>query len=90
MANRLLDHNPRQFPVTRQSNLSQEFWYFTEYVRRYGHVKDAVGFGTPCLFKLRTVFTQDRIRLQLHEIALLITNMPCKLAPLTGFYYPLT
>ena len=56
VADRFLDHNPRPFPVTRQSGFAEVFRDFAEHARRCGHVKDAVDFGAPFLFQLRALF----------------------------------
>ena len=89
IADRFLDHNPRPFPVPRQSGFAEVFWDFAEHARRGGHVKDAVDFGAPFLFQLRALFAQGRIGLQLLEIALLVADMPGKLAPFAGFRHSL-
>src|SRR5574337_114793 len=86
IADRFLDHNTRQLSVTRQPGLAEVFRDFAEHARRCGHVEDAVDLGTPFLFQLRALFTQGRISLEILEIALLVADMPGKLAPFAGFH----
>ena len=81
VADRLLDHDPRPFPIPRQPGLAEIFWNFAEHARRRGHVEDAMGLGAPLLFQLRALFAQSRVSWQLLEIARLVMDVLRELIP---------